>query len=165
VPVELRAVEQGDGPALHHVVSHPDVWRRLVEHGRTTAITALECDAWALRDAAHWRAHGFGKWLVLEDGLAVGRGGLTITIVEGRPEVELGWVVAREHWGRGIATQIAADGLDRASELGLEGIIALVRPDNVRSVHVARKIGLRPDGELVHHGGHPHVLYRKPRDA
>jgi RimJ/RimL family protein N-acetyltransferase len=161
VPVELRPVEQGDGPALHHVVSHPDVWRWLVERGRTQAITPLECDAWALRDAAHWRAHGFGKWLVLEGGLAVGRGGLTVTVVAGRAEVELGWVVAREHWGRGIATQIAADGLDRASELGLEGIIALVRTDNARSTRVAGKAGLHRERE-VDHAGWPHVLFRAP---
>jgi ribosomal-protein-alanine N-acetyltransferase len=159
VPVELRAVEQGDGAALHHVVAHPDVWRWLVQRGRTEAISPVECDAWARRDAAHWRAHGFGKWLALEGGLAVARGGLTVTFIAGRPEVELGWVVAREHWGRGIATQIGCDGLARARDLGLRDVVALTRTDNQRSLHVMAKVGLRRERDLDH-AGWPHALFR-----
>jgi RimJ/RimL family protein N-acetyltransferase len=159
MPVELRPVEQDDGAALRHIVAHPDVWRWLLARGRREAISPLECDAWARRDAGHWRAHGFGKWLVLEDGLAVARGGLTVTFIAGRPEVELGWVVAREHWGRGIATRIGRDGLARAAELGLRDVIALTRVDNARSLRVMGKLGLQRERDLQH-AGWPHALFR-----
>jgi RimJ/RimL family protein N-acetyltransferase len=118
-----------------------------------------QCRAWARRDAAHWELHGFGKWLVLEEQRPVARGGLSVTFLQGRPEVEIGWAVERSHWGRGIATQIAREALDEAARLGLHGIVAFSRPENRASVRVIEKAGLRFERE-VSHAGWPHVLYR-----
>lgn len=46
----------------------------------------------------------------LDDGHAIARGGLSFTVVRGRPELEVGWVVAGSHQGRGIATAIGRPG-------------------------------------------------------
>ena len=157
--LELRPIDRGDGAVLHELVSHPDVWRWLEPAGSTGPAALAQCTAWARRDAAHWELHGFGKWLALEHGQPVGRGGLNVTFLDGRPEVEIGWAVARANWGRGIATEIARASLDEAQRLGLRGVIAFTRPENTASLRVIEKAGLIRERELQH-AGWPHVLFR-----
>jgi RimJ/RimL family protein N-acetyltransferase len=98
---------------------------------------------------------------VLEDGTPVARGGLSVTFLDGRPEVEIGWAVAREHWGRGIATRIALAARKEASQLGLRGVVAFARTENGASLRVMEKAGLQRERELTH-AGYPHILYREP---
>lgn len=157
--LELRPIERGDGAVLHGLVSHPDVWRWLEPAGSPGPAALAQCSAWARRDAAHWELHGFGKWIALVDGQPVGRGGLNVTFLDGRPEVEIGWAVAREEWGRGIATRIALAALEEARTLGLHGVVAFTRPDNGASLRVIEKAGLRREREL-YHAGWPHILFR-----
>ena len=157
--LELRPISPDDGPVLHRLVSHPDVWPWLAPRGEDAPAAPAQCAAWARRDAAHWELHGFGKWLVFEDGRPVARGGLGVTFLDGRPEVEMGWAVAREHWGRGIATRIALAALDEAQRIGLRGVVAFARTENAASLRVMEKAGLRRERELTH-AGHPHILFR-----
>lgn len=159
--LELRPIEPGDGRVLHELVGHPEVWKWIMPKGDAGAAAVAQCAAWARRDAAHWELHGFGKWLAHEDGVAVGRGGLSITFLEGRPEIEIGWAVARPQWGRGIATRIARESLVEAERLGLIGVVAFSRPENRASLRVIEKTGLLRERELTH-GGWPHILFREP---
>ncbi len=159
VDLDLRPIEPGDGPILHDLVAHPEVWEWLTPKGDDGPARAAHCSARARRDAAHLDLHRFGKWLAFEDGAAVARGGLSVTFLEGRPEVEIGWAVAREHWGRGIATHIARAALTEARQLGLLGVVAFARTENGASLRVMAKAGLQRERELVH-AGWPHILYR-----
>jgi [ribosomal protein S5]-alanine N-acetyltransferase len=159
--LELRPIEARDGPVLHELVADPEVWTWLRPKGDRGPVAKVQCEAWARRDAAHWELHGFGKWLALERGTPVGRGGLSVTFVDGRPEVEIGWAVARTQWGRGIATQIARTSLEEASRLGLRGVVAFTRPENAASLRVIEKAGLEFERELLH-AGWPHILFREP---
>jgi RimJ/RimL family protein N-acetyltransferase len=161
VDLALRPIESGDGAVLRDLVGHPEVWEWLTPRGEDGPAALAQCAAWARRDAAHWELHGFGKWLALEDGAPVARGGLSITFLEGRPEVEIGWAVARQHWGRGIATQIALAALREASGLGLRGIVAFARTENGASLRVMEKAGLQRERAITH-AGYPHLLYRQP---
>lgn len=80
-------------------------------------------------------------------------------LVEGVPEVEVGYAVRASHWGRGIATAIARASLDAGfGELGLQRIVSFTLPFNLRSRRVMEKAGLRYERDIVH-AGMPHVLY------
>jgi len=120
-----------------------------------------DCEGWVARDAAHHAAHGFGPWLLFDGGQAVARGGLRHTLADGRAEVELAWLVARERWGEGIASRIARDALAAAAKRGIEGVVAFTRVDNVASRRVMEKAGLVQERDFEH-AGLPHVLYRAP---
>src|SRR4051794_28193463 len=125
---------------------------------------------------ARWEANGFGQFSVLrrEDGRWIGRSGLLVwdravwlpsTLPEAaEPEIELGWTFVREHWGRGYATEAARASRRWAfEELGVERLISLVDPQNVRSVRVAERLGAVP-AETVDLGGSPAVVWVHPRD-
>lgn len=76
-----------------------------------------------------------------------------------RAQVELGWMLAREHWGHGYATEAALALRDWAiAERGLRRLISLIRPGNEASVRVAERIGERHVDEVVM-GGLPALVY------
>lgn len=101
------------------------------------------------RQMQHQSLHGFALWTVIEraSGRILGDTGLLLVAFKG-PEVELIYRHGRHAWGHGFAREAAAAclqfGLD---ELGLDRIIAITRPDHVRSRHVMETIGMRLEGE------------------
>jgi RimJ/RimL family protein N-acetyltransferase len=106
-------------------------------------------DAW--RDmavmAGHWALKGYGHW-VLElraTGDVVGRTGLYYP--PDWPALELGWTVARPHWGNGYAGEAARAAMRWArEELGADHLISLIDDDNLRSQRVAEKLGMQQEG-------------------
>ena len=109
--------------------------------------TREESDARVRSMIEHQERHGLSKWGVEEcaSGLLVGDCG--VQLLEGGPDVELGFHLRRSAWGRGYATEAARACLDAAfAGLGLEEVIAIVAPGNAASVRVLEKIGMRPAG-------------------
>jgi RimJ/RimL family protein N-acetyltransferase len=97
----------------------------------------------------------YGSWPVFEraTGELVGTAllkplpisGVNLTVLSG--DIEIGWHVAKRHWGRGIATETGRALLQRGFEvLGLELLHAVVDPSNPASQRVAAKIGMRHVG-------------------
>ena len=81
-----------------------------------------------------------------EDDRVLGRAGLLRWDPEpwevGGTETELGWLLARERWGQGNATEAALALRDWAlGERGLTRLISLIQHENVRSVRVAERLG------------------------
>ena len=90
----------------------------------------------------HWALRGYGQWVITlrDSGEAIGRTGLYFP--EGWPALEVGYVIAPEHQGRGYATEAAGTSLRYAREVvGAERVCSLVRPPNLASRRVAEKLG------------------------
>jgi ribosomal-protein-alanine N-acetyltransferase len=126
------------------------------------------------RQLKHWRQNGFGRFAVDRDGVVVGFVGLTRTDFDASftPAVEIAWRLSFEHWGCGYATEAARavvrDGFDR---LGLDEIVGVTTPGNVRSRRVMDRLGMvYSPGDTFEHPlvpeGDPlrlHVVYRLAR--
>ncbi len=100
---------------------------------------------WIERNRGRYASHGFGRCAVVlrATGELVGDCGLAPTIVEDTPEIELGWIVARPHWGDGIATEAGRAWRDHAfTQLGLARIVSMISEENIASRRVAEKIGM-----------------------
>lgn len=136
-------------------------------------LSATESDALVDRAQAHFERHSFGPFAVeLRDELTfAGFIGLSIPAFDApfMPAVEVGWRLAFDCWGRGLATEgaraVVRNGFE---ELGLESIVSFTVFENLRSRRVMEKIGMThdPRDDFDHPGlpeGHPlrrHVLYR-----
>ena len=110
-------------------LSREDTWRRMAYF------------------VGHWELRGFGQWALFErdSGLLVGRAGLLQP--DGWPGLEVGWLVARPHWGRGFAPEAGRASLDWARDaLGADHVISLIEPHNERSARVAEKLGMTVEG-------------------
>lgn len=121
--------------------------------------TEADPPALLVRDLRHWEAHGWGPWVVEEDGAFVGRAGLNTTRVAGEQAVELAWALVGTAHGRGVATEAALAAVAEARALGLPEVVSFTLPENVASRRVMEKAGLTFDRDITH-GGLPHVLYR-----
>jgi RimJ/RimL family protein N-acetyltransferase len=135
-------------------------------------------DAAVARIEAHLDEHGFGLWAVEVRGGApfVGFVGLMTPSFEAHftPAVEVGWRLAREHWGHGYATEAARAAVRVGFEtFGLPEIVSFTVPANTRSRRVMERLGMThdPADDFDHPNlptGHPlrrHVLYRLSRTA
>jgi RimJ/RimL family protein N-acetyltransferase len=151
----LRKPEAGDRDGFAAIWGDPEVVRFL--GGRTLAPD--EVPEAIERMLRHWDRHGVGLFSVLrkEDERLVGyllwdseRWANAIhEELEGDLELEIGWVVAREFWNQGYATEAAMACRDHAlGALGRERVISLIDSENVPSIRVAEKIGERYERDV-----------------
>jgi len=111
---------------------------------------------------ADWATDAFGYWLARDraSGRFAGRGGLRRVVLEGRPEVEVGYAFLPEYWGRGLATELARESIRVGfAELGLPELVCFTLPTNHASQRVMERAGFRHVGDTVW-ADLPHVLYR-----
>ena len=145
------------------------------EHFPSTQ-TRDESDASVDHFERHFDAHGFGLWAVeVKDGAPfIGFGGLSVVPFDAHftPAVEIGWRLAREHWGRGYASEGARAALAYAfGDLALGEVVSFTAVANRRSRAVMERIGMTHDP--ADDFDHPrlaadspilrHVLYRRSR--
>ena len=143
----LREFDEGDVAAFYVLGSDPAIIRYTRDPGG--GFRSVEQAAEVLRShpLADYREHGFGRWacVLRESGAVVGFAGLKRLPQLG--EVDIGYRFLPAHWGAGLATEAGRAVLRYGfGPLGLRRVIGLVEPDNVASVRVLEKLGLRADG-------------------
>jgi RimJ/RimL family protein N-acetyltransferase len=110
----------------------------------------------------YYRKWGFGLWAVVHksDHRVIGFCGLTrFDDIDGQPEIEIGYRLARAFWGRGLATEAAEAVRDHAlGVLVLPRLVSIIDPHNEASIRVATKIGLRHEKDVLFRGN-PRQLY------
>ena len=112
----------------------------------------------------YYRQWGFGPYAVIEQSSreVIGYCGLFFfPDVNGQPEIEVGYRLARDKWGNGYATEAAQSVRDFAFQtLGVNRLIAMIDPENKASIRVAQKLGMRHAGEIKFKGyTHPDHVY------
>ena len=110
-------------------------------------------DAWQ----ADFAERGWSNWAVARraDGAFVGFVGLTVPrrTLPFTPCVEIGWRLARQAWGQGLASEAARAVLDCAfGTLRLDEVLSFTAECNTRSLALMQRIGLR---DLQRPFGHP----------
>jgi RimJ/RimL family protein N-acetyltransferase len=136
-------------------------------------LSRQESDAMVDRIEAHFGAHGFGLWAAeLRQATSfIGFIGLNVPSFEAHftPCVEIGWGLAADHWGQGLATEGAKAVVRYSFEtLGLDELVSFTVPANVASRRVMQKLRMtHATADDFDHPrlleGHPlrrHVLYR-----
>lgn len=139
-----------------------------------STLTEEQSDEMVDRMAASWRDRGFGLWAVVRNDTAefIGFVGLAAPSWQASftPCVEVGWRLAKHHWGHGFAPEAARAamvwGFDNVDLPGDE-IVSFTTQANLNSQRVMEKIGMTRDVEGDF--DHPllpdwverrHVLYR-----
>ena len=158
----LRLPEPRDADALAEAFGDAEVVRYLSGVTRSLDETRRIVDD-MLR---HWDRYGSGLFTIerLEDGAVLGRAGFLVwdprvwehgleKELEGPLETEIGWTLARRHWGHGYATEAALAARDWAlAELRPPRLISLIHPENIRSQRVSEKLGQHYERDVVTRG-------------
>jgi RimJ/RimL family protein N-acetyltransferase len=159
----LRGWREDDLEGFAAMMADGGVARFLISDQRAKS----RAEAW--RDMAlfvgHWALRGYGLFVVEEKatGAFVGRVGAW------QPECwvgfELGWGLARSHWGKGYAHEAARAAGDWVFEaFPLERIVSLIHAQNTRSQKLAQRLGMRVS-EITIHAGMPHDVWAITREA
>lgn len=110
-----------------------------------------ETEGWIEWNISSYRENGFGLWVATlkDSGEFAGQCGLVAQEVEGRREVEIGYLFVRSLWGRGLATEAARASRDYGiNRLGHRRLISLIDPENMASRRVAEKLRMRFEKEI-----------------
>ena len=124
-----------------------------------------------------WDQNGCGPFSIvrLEDGRWLGRTGVLVWDVRTwthttfasageHAQPELGWALAREHWGHGYATEAVRAVRDWAyAEREVELLVSAIAPANVRSQRLAERLGAKPGETVELFDNGPHVLWEHSR--
>ena len=153
----LREYVEEDAEAFFNLNSDPEVLRFVpdkqllnVEQARQILIE---------HPIADYRKHGFGRGacILKSTGEQIGFAGLKY--LEELDEVDVAYRLMPTHWGQGLATEAALASVRYGfADLGLKQIIGLVMPENIASVRVLEKAGLRY-AETVTFWGHQFSKY------
>jgi GrpB-like predicted nucleotidyltransferase (UPF0157 family)/predicted acetyltransferase len=95
---------------------------------------------------SHYKHYGYGLWAVVlkETQRIIGAVGLKTLTIEGKEETELGYRFHPDYWGKGFATEASLAVCRYSfSKLSLDYVIAIIDPRNVRSIHMAKRLGMR----------------------
>ena len=151
--LEIRAFVPGDREAMAAIYADPEVMRFIDTRGEDPS-------TWVDAYVAHQDRHGWGVWAIEEraTGELIGEAGLAPLDGHG-PDLELGYLLRRDRWGRGLATEAARACLTAAfDQLGAHEVVAIVDEGNDASLAVARKVGFVETGRRRRAARHQHVL-------
>ena len=168
----LRRWREGDVEPFARMNADPVV----MEHF-PSLLTREQSAAMVERIERHFDAGGFGLWAAEVPAVApfIGFVGLQRVPFEAHftPAVEVGWRLDPAHWGHGYATEAALACLDLGfGPLGLEEIVSMTTPGNVRSWRLMERIGMHRDSadDFDHpriaecHPIRRHIVYRLRAD-
>ncbi|MDF1739618.1 MAG: GNAT family N-acetyltransferase [Verrucomicrobiales bacterium] len=108
------------------------------------------------RNIETFEASGYGMFAVIDkqSGEYLGDCGITIQLIDGVEEFEVGYRIRKEKWGRGIAPEAARAMIQYGfRDLGLAKLCSYMTKDNRQSRRAAEKAGMTLQKE-----------YRNPRN-
>lgn len=154
--LRFREMTLDDLDFIAGMLAHPEVMRYY-----TKCYSRDESEEWICRQLDRYAGDGCGLWLVTdkERGVPVGQVGLINRRLDGEDAIEVGYLIDRPFWRHGFATEAATACRDFAfCRRGEPRVIALIRPENVPSQGVARKLGMTP-GKHITFAGFEHIVF------
>lgn len=157
----LRPRRLDDAAALHATHADPDIMRYW--SGPPHASVAQTRADFDRRDPA-WRA-----WAITLKGDDTAIGVVAAGEKRQGSVTELGYILARSHWGSGIAREAVSAVIDRVFAEGQRKVFADTDPDNVASRGLLERLGFRQEGYLraeweTHIGVRDTTIYGLLRD-
>lgn len=144
----LRRLLPDDLDNLFALYSDPEIRKYFPDGTLTYEVTKEELE-WFLN--GHPKHPELGLWATIlkETNQFIGRCGLLPWTIEGQAEVEIAYLIAKEYWRQGLATEAAQAILQYGFEqLGLSRLVCFIDPANIASQRVAEKIGMTLEKEM-----------------
>jgi RimJ/RimL family protein N-acetyltransferase len=138
--LRLRLFTPEDLDEFFLIRSDPEVMRFITG----TPATREQSEAALTKHLKRWEEHGFGHWAVrFKKNPTLLLGWCGLDFLDTTSEIEVGYGLARNYWGLGIATEAAEASLKFGLEqLQLDRIVGVAYPQNIPSRRVMEKLGM-----------------------
>jgi len=144
----LREFVDEDLNKLSEIYADEEVMKYIGKGGRLDSEQSKKIiEAWTKK---YYKQYGFGIWAVIdkESNSLIGHCGFNV--LKDGSEIEIAYLLEKKYWGKGFATEISkATLLYGFEKLKLKRIVALAYPENIQSVNVINKLGMKPEGERI----------------
>jgi len=127
--------------------------------------TKEECDVFLKKAIAAYKINPLiGRWAADEKATGKFVGSFAIIPVEGSDDIQLGYALLKEYWGKGFASELTKSGLDYYfKNTNADHIYAIADSANIASHNVLLKNSFVPDGTKMEDDKELlKFIYRKP---
>lgn len=141
----LKEFTQADINKLALLLSDPIIMKYC-----SGPVNIVDAQKWLDICIESYKKYGYDYWAVYERNTDafIGQIGILSQEISGKQENCLAFMIGQEYWNKGYATEGANACIDYAFKfLKLEKLIATVEPENLQSICVLRKIGMKYAGE------------------
>lgn len=146
----LRELDMTDIPRMREISRLPEVNCYTGEPLRSLE-EELEIHKAYIENAYHFWGYGFWGVFLKSDGRLIGRCGIQNCEINGQTEIELGYLLDPSYQGARYATECALFVLDYAmNRLDIHRIVAIIACDNLRSLQLAKRVGMHYERKLCH---------------
>ena len=137
----IRTWRDEDRPAFAAIMSDPEVTRYV---GGGKPFTPADVDGWFERQARQIAEFGMCMGAVVEKDSTRVVGLSGVQPLGTTSDLEIGWIFARDTWGRGYATEAGQAAMNHVlTTLGRSRVVAIIDPDNEPSKRVAARLGMQ----------------------
>lgn len=148
----IRPFVETDKEALISIISNPQVMRFSLK-GSITIEEAREqlCD----KNISFYENEDYGMLALTRkiDDVLIGYAGLLKQEIDGEQKIEISYRLHPDYWKQGFAIEATKAIIDYAFMiLKLKELIAIIDPDNIDSIKVAVKLGMRISKSTIFHG-------------
>ncbi len=145
----FRPYEETDLPFLLTMSQDEQVMRYI---GAGVTWTEAEAAERIQRFMKQVQQYGYGFMVAMhrQEARPVGHAGILRQQVDDKTELEIGYWIARSHWGQGLASEAAIAWRQYGEQqLNQQRLISLIHPANKASAAVARKNNMVLEGEIM----------------
>jgi ribosomal-protein-alanine N-acetyltransferase len=136
----LRPLEPSDSKSLYRIFCQPDILT-FFPNPKPPELSGVE--RMITGQLEHWQQYGYGWWAVQDKNSSEHIGWCGLQFLPETEEVEVAYLLDKDYWGRGLATEAAESALQYGfDETGENEIVGIVHPQNDASIRVLEKIGM-----------------------
>ncbi|WP_068774844.1 GNAT family N-acetyltransferase [Paenibacillus sp. FJAT-26967] len=107
---------------------------------------------WMVKSASNYKEFGYGRWVtaLIGNNKMIGDCGFGHLEINGKVEVDLGYIIDHRYWKQGYGAEAAQACLDYGqSRLGFNRIVANMPYNHTASRKTAEKLGMKKELEFV----------------
>jgi ribosomal-protein-alanine N-acetyltransferase len=153
--LRLRQFTTDDTDDLYRIYSHPELFKYM---SNEKPLLWKQTRAVIHSITENWQKYHFGVWAVVykKNQKLIGHCGLKF--LGNTTEIQVGYLLLKSYWGRGLATEAAEAALQYGFEVvKLENIVAVAKPENIASRRVMEKVGMKYEKDAYYY--HNNVVY------
>jgi ribosomal-protein-alanine N-acetyltransferase len=155
----LRHFTPNDIEELYQIYSNPELFKYMVNEISSDKFLLWKQTIAIINSIMlNWQKYHFGVWAIVDKKHQNLIGHCGFKFLENTTEVQIGYLLKKSYWGKGLATEAASAALKYGFEIAhLEKVVAVAKPDNIASRRVMEKLGMNYEKDAYFYKNH--VVY------